>query len=275
MTVVLTCPHCGFSKQIPKHEIPMGAKWLTCSGCGGRFDFFLSNDKAISSDREMRSRPWLTESRRGAGGEAGRTGSPWENAPAGGFWKGMVQTCKEVIFRPSSFFTTLTFKGGMQEPLAFGLLLGSIGRMVGFFWQFLIWYDWIPFFQRADFARVPYGFLFLSLLIAIPIFLTAGILLYSGILHMLLRTVGGGKNGYEATLRVICYTQAAEIWGFIPVVGGWIGEIWQFVSQVIGLREIHETSYLRIFIAFLIPPALVFIIALALLIPLWKTLTDL
>ena len=32
----------------------------------------------------------------------------------------------------------MTHKGGMKEPLAFGLLLGSLGAMFGFFWDFLM-----------------------------------------------------------------------------------------------------------------------------------------
>jgi hypothetical protein len=92
--------------------------------------------------------------------------------------------------------------------------------------------------------------------------------IYSGILHLLLLIVGGGKNRFEATFRVVSYSQATQAWVLIPFIGGWIGGIWQLVVQTIGLREIHETSYFRLIIAFLIPVALLLLVTAAVLIPL-------
>ena len=74
---------------------------------------------------------------------------------------------------------------------------------------------------------------------------------------------GGGKNGFEATFRVISYSQAIQVVGVIPFIGGLLGGLWVLVVQVIGIREIHETSYLRVIVAFLIPLALIFLIVMA------------
>ncbi|MBW1851567.1 MAG: YIP1 family protein, partial [Deltaproteobacteria bacterium] len=69
--------------------------------------------------------------------------------------------------------------------------------------------------------------------------------------------MGGANNGFEATFRVICYSQAAQVWGLIPFVGGWVSLIWQLIVQIIGLKEIHETSYLKVLFAFLIPVTII------------------
>lgn len=60
---------------------------------------------------------------------------------------------------------------------------------------------------------------------------------------------------------MVSYSQAAQIWGLIPFIGGSIGWIWQLVVQIIGLREMHETSYSRVIIAFLIPVVFIFFLA--------------
>jgi hypothetical protein len=61
---------------------------------------------------------------------------------------------------------------------------------------------------------------------------------------------------------VVSYSQAAQIWALIPVLGGLVAGIWQLIVQIIGLREIHETSYLRVIIAFMIPVALIFFLVI-------------
>jgi hypothetical protein len=80
--------------------------------------------------------------------------------------------------------------------------------------------------------------------------------------------VRGADNGFEATFRVVAYSQAAQVLGIIPFVGGWIGWIWQLIIQIIGFREIHETSYLRVILAFVIPLVVGILLLLAVVIPL-------
>jgi len=69
--------------------------------------------------------------------------------------------------------------------------------------------------------------------------------------------VGGGKNGFEATFRAVCYSQATQFWALIPYAGGVVATLWLVVVQLIGIREIHGVSYARVLIAFLIPVVVV------------------
>ncbi|MBW1801662.1 MAG: hypothetical protein JRJ85_13145, partial [Deltaproteobacteria bacterium] len=73
---------------------------------------------------------------------------------------------------------------------------------------------------------------------------------------------------FEGTFRVIAYSQATQILGLIPVLGGMAGWFWHFIVQFIGIREIHDTTYLRVVLAFIIPFALIIFLILAFLIPL-------
>ena len=83
------------------------------------------------------------------------------------------------------------------------------------------------------------------------------------IVHLLLTVVGGARKGFEATFRAVCYSQATQFWALIPYVGGLIASLWLVVVQFIGIREIHEVSYTRVLIAFLIPVVLVVAVLLA------------
>jgi hypothetical protein len=129
MTVEIRCPQCNFSRSIPKERIPAGARWATCPQCKHRFAF---------APPEAGPRPEQEQEEAGAEGRVERGAPPWENRSQLGLWQGIYQTFKGVLFSPDKLFSTMTHKGGIMEPLAFGLLLGSIGSMFGFFWQFLM-----------------------------------------------------------------------------------------------------------------------------------------
>ncbi len=123
-------------------------------------------------------------------------------------------------------------------------------------------------FGDAILGHLTVGLIFLVMVVAIPVCVTLSMFIYSAILHLLLMIVRGGKNRFEATFRVVAYSQAAQAWDLIPVVGSWIGGIWQLIVQVIGLREMHNISYLRVFMAFLLPVGILFLLTMMALVPL-------
>ena len=253
MTVELICPNCHFSREIPENKMPEGASWVTCPRCGERFEFTAEHRvQQTGKKREKGPR---------------REGSPWEKRADLGLWQGIYQTSKDVIFSPETMFRGLTFQGGISEPLAFGLLVGSFGGMFGFFWQFLMASGLMYSLSLSVFDQFTMVLIFSITLVIIPILVTVGMFIYSGILYILLFIARGGANGYEATFRVVSYSMAAQAWGLIPFVGGWISVIWQIMVQIIGLREIHETSYLRVIIAFSIPLIVIFLLMAVVLFP--------
>jgi len=265
MTVNLICPFCRFSKKVPREKIPARAKWATCPQCGQRFKLFLKDrdidsiKKKTDTGAEYRG-PEPVEMEK----EIRRTDAPWENRNELGFLQGILQTLKGVLFSPEKFFKKLGCGSGIKEPLAFALLAGSVGSMFGFFWQFLLLSGTLLSIAKSFFGQsLSVGLIFLIVMVFIPVFVVINLFIYSGIIHVLMRIVGAGKNGFEATFRVMSYCHAAQIWVIIPFVGSWIGGIWQLVVQIIGLREIHRTSYLRVIIAFLIPVVSIFLLIMA------------
>ncbi len=259
MTVEITCPRCNFSKSIPAEKVPAGARWATCPQCKNRFAFAPPEADPGLEDKQNDI---------GEEGRVERRAPPWESRPELGLWQAIYQTFKGVLFSPDKLFSSMTHKGGIMEPLAFGLLLGSIGSMFGFFWQFLMMSGSLMALGEELIGHLSMSLIFFVIIIISPLFVTIAMFVTSAVLHLLLLVVRGGKNGFEATFRVVSYSQATQIWGVIPFLGGFIGALWIIIVQIIGLREIHETSYLRVILALLIPVALGLLLLLAIVIPL-------
>ena len=272
MTEELICPYCRFSKTISREDIPMNAKRAVCPRCKRKFDFSV-HDRTNSPDVSAREeRPDFLEAGHGNEKKEERTGrwdSPWEDRQDAGVMEGIFSTLRAVLFSPAVLFRTLTFKGGIREPLAFGLLTGAAGNMFSIFWPVLLFsegFGALPFGQTLLTDLNP-GLVFLITLLAVPIWVVLTMFIYAGILHLMLLIVRGGGNRFEATFRVVAYSQAAQAWCLIPVVGSWIAGVWQLAVQVIGLREMHETTYLKVIIAFLIPIFILIAFFIALILP--------
>ena len=238
MTVEIVCPKCGYSKQLAKDRIPPGVRWATCPRCRERFDFTRDLDRAGTKRH-------------------GRIPSPWERRAEIGLRKGIFQTAKDVAFSPRAFFRHTAAEGGVREPLAFGILFGSIGLMLELFWEFLMGEGSLSSIQIGFMADYGASLVFLAAAILCPVAATVMICMTSLIVHLLLTVVGGARNGFEATFRAVSYSQATQFWALIPFVGGLIASLWLVVVQTIGIREIHEVSYTRVLIAFFIPVVLV------------------
>jgi predicted Zn finger-like uncharacterized protein len=232
---VITCPQCNYSRSIPIERIPSRTRWVRCPRCGTRFEFARKE-----GDQEGKRDAAI----------------PWERRAELGLWQGLTRTMRGVLFSPRSTFSSMPVSGGWREPLAFGLLIGSIGSMFTFFWEFIGESIGILKPLLGVSTSVSSPLVFLILMFLSPLFVTVYLFISSIIFHVLLVLVRGGTNGFEATLRVVSYSQATAAWSVVPILGGAIGWIWKSVVYIIGLKEAQETSYARVILAFFIPLAL-------------------
>ena len=253
MSVELVCPYCRFSKRISEKKIPAAAKTAICPRCHRKFPLSGSNrTDGLSGRKSSETVETDTPGRPSdAETETGRT--PWERRNDLGLINGIFLTFRKVLFQPGALFGAQNQPCGLKEPLAFGLLAGGFGDMLAFFWPVLLFsLGFIPFGDTV-FARLSGIWIFLTLIVGIPLAVTLNLVCYSGILHLMLLMVRGGTEGYQSTFRVVAYSQAALAWNVIPFMGAWIATVWKLVIQVIGLHEIHHTSYARVIMAFLLP----------------------
>ena len=237
--VKITCPQCNYTKSIPIEKIPPGTRWIKCPKCGNRFKY-LKKKEGVETEK--------------------RDATPWERRLELGLWKGVKQTIKSVLFSPKNMFSSMPVRGGWREPLAFGLLVGSISSMCAFFWEFLIANSGLlrPFEGFSISLSSP--IIFLIFIFLSPLLVSIGIFVSSLIIHLLLLLVKAGNNRFEATFRVVAYSQATRIWSILPFIGSPIGWVWRSIVQIIGLKEAHETTYFRIIVAFSIPIVLLLLI---------------
>jgi hypothetical protein len=87
----------------------------------------------------------------------------------------------------------------------------------------------------------------------IPILIFMGLVVAAVLLHVSLFLVGGANEDFEATFRVVCYSAAPDLFGVLPIIGGFIGLIWKIYITVVGVREVHEISTAKSVLAFVLP----------------------
>ncbi|MFO7783084.1 MAG: YIP1 family protein [Thermodesulfobacteriota bacterium] len=271
MKTRISCPHCGFTTEIPTKRIPLKARFASCPRCRERFPLRLQDPPSAPPPGTT---PVLTGSSPDTAPVAreplksGRGPSPWEDRGRIGLWKGIYRSFLDTILSPGVFFRTMHTHKGLKEPLAVGILFGSIGLITGLFRDFVLSVWGYGGGVQVLSSGVDSPGLLSGIMALSPLIVCIGIFIMSGILHLFLRIFRGASQGFEGTFRVVAYGQATQIFGAVPILGGLIGGLWYLVVLIVGMREIHETSYSRVILAFLTPFLLTGAMALAVLIPL-------
>ena len=178
-----------------------------------------------------------------------RVGPAWEQRKTLGFFKAIWQTFIAVVSDPGKTFSTMKREGGIGSPWLFYLILSCFGFLLGIIYQLMMTafhFSLVPG-QKEDIYTMLFhstGLLIglLCLLIAVPLLVTFSSFIWSGVLHLCLKILGGANQPFETTYRVIAYTAALSLFGIIPIVGGVVGGIWMIIVVIIGLAKAHEIS---------------------------------
>ncbi len=231
MNEIITCPFCGFSKNVEPSGIPGSTKAAICPKCKHCFPLLPRQHQEESDDLPV---GWSEEVFLPiAKHEASRRLFP-------GF-------ALDLLRAPYDFFRR---RESLEEPpetsFSFGLLFGSIGTMLILFWR-LVAMAW-GVGSGSAWAPMLLGAVFMLCVVLTPIWVTLAMLINTLVAHFCLLMVGAGGEGLKGTFRVVAYSQAAKSLGIFPVVGGPAAFIWQLVIQVIGLREVHGISSVRVLI---------------------------
>ena len=185
---------------------------------------------------------------------AARSGLPWERRQERGLWNAFIETLQMVLTRPGVAFTTMKREGGLTEPLLYALIGGSFGMAVYVIYNFV--FRSLALFpsRHSPFANLVGGLGWIALLVLTPVFVVIGTFIISAILHLCLLLVGGAKQSFETTFRVICFSGGSvNPLLIIPLCGGLIVGVWKIVLYCIGLARAHETDSGRAVLAVLLP----------------------
>ncbi len=186
-----------------------------------------------------------------------RSGLPWETQPKsfGTWW----ETAKLCMMQPSYAFRIMWQYGGVGSPLLFGisgLAIGSFGQLL---WN-------IPLVVIVSLAGNqgqggPETAGLIGLQVGMQIgqavagvgFGAVALFIGAAIIHVCLMMVGGAKQGYETTFRVLAYSQGATAWLNAIPCGALVAVVWVFVQEIIGLAEAHEIPASKAALAIFLP----------------------
>ncbi len=62
------------------------------------------------------------------------------------------------------------------------------------------------------------------------------------IYHLFVMLFTRQHAGFEATLRVVCYSTGTHVFFFIPLLGELLGGLWQLILVTMGFKEVHRIS---------------------------------
>lgn len=182
----------------------------------------------------------------GSGG-APPQGTPWDRRAELGFVPAVFDTIKGVLGSPTEFFRAMPKEGGIGGPLGYGVLVGYFGVLVTAIYQALmntlIGSTLAGLGDRGSFGRLaPYlegGVGLLSQVLFGPIGILIGIFVFSGLYHLVLLIMGEARQGFETTVRVVCYVESAAVLQIVPFCGGLLTLVAWIVVGIVGLSEAH------------------------------------
>ncbi len=183
---------------------------------------------------------------------------PWEDRGRSVF-DAFFETVKLMATRPTEAFNRMPVQGGIGRPLFYAVAVGWLGVVVGVGWNLLFQGMWLPFLESTeDLAGMGaiYGLTIGSgILVAViaPFFIILSIFVAAAIFHLMLMILGGANHGFEATVRVVCYTQTAQLAGLIPCCGSIIGLVWTIVLYTTGFSTAHRTSQGKALLTIFLP----------------------
>jgi hypothetical protein len=185
---------------------------------------------------------------------APRSGLPWDQRQEKGFFNAFIETLQMVLTKPGIAFTAMKREGGLAEPLLYALTGGSFGAVIYFIYNFV--FRSLALFpnRHNPLADLLGGLGWIVLVILAPVFVVIGTFIGSAILHLCLMLVGGAKQSFEATFRVICFAGGSvNPLLVIPLCGGLIVGVWKVVLYCIGLSRAHEADTGRAVLAVFLP----------------------
>src|SRR6266568_7976305 len=138
-----------------------------------------------------------------------RSGLPWDERQTKGLLNAFIETLQMVLRKPVAAFTAMKREGGLGEPLLYAAIGGTFGVVFAVIYNFVL-RSFTSFGDRHDaFAHLLGGLGWIVILILAPVFVVIGTFIASAILHICLMIVGGAKQTFETTFRVVCFAEGS------------------------------------------------------------------
>lgn len=238
------CPHC--------HHILPDDEVSSCPNCGG-------DPRPVAPPPRPPAVPapaWPSPPAAAPG-----PGFPWDHRDRIGFLTALVETTRQVLTAPGAFFRAMPVVGGLGSPLLYGVVTGWVGLIASAFYQAIfrsvVGSSFGDFGERPEIAAV-LGWIegwagFFAQVAFGGVFVVIGLFVAAGILHVMLLILGGARRDFEATFRVVSFSQATNVLFLLPFCGQLIGGVWCLVLYVLGLAQAHQIGHGKALAAVLLP----------------------
>jgi len=153
-----------------------------------------------------------------------------------------IKTWKEVMLRPSDFYTRMQTTGEYTDPLTFVAISSIIsGVLTSLVRDLMLTSGILPgmlalidmHYSRPDLS------IFWIVMLA-PISWIVGVFILALIFNLLYKVLGGTGN-YNGTVRFLSYASATGVLTWIPFIGLIIG-IYQLYLYIVGGMIVHNVS---------------------------------
>jgi hypothetical protein len=182
----------------------------------------------------------------------------WERRSEVGFFPAVLETVWQILGAPVTAFRQMKTDGGLGTPLLFFLIVGGICQCIGITYSLIInSVSKVNTMQQTQ--EIPPFLLYLEhhpavYFLILPFSMLFSIFMGAGLLHLCLMVLGGANKPFETTFRVYAYAMGAgAALMVIPLCGGILQLVYLPILFCIGLKEAHQTTYLRAIVAFVIP----------------------
>lgn len=260
----IRCPQCGYGKEVDEAVLTPSVTFATCPECGNRFRFRDAvpenePDFTLDSGQEEPARDSAvveedhTHPTSHAAPEEGPMPSwaqpqkaeaeIWAYAREVGVVAALIANTRHILQRPQGFFATMSREVSFLVPLSYYLIISLVGIGLETFWQTAVGNPILP---EAFSGAVSSPGEMIQLVMFSPVVLMLYLYALSGILHLGLVLTGAAKGGVRTTMRVVCYSSAADMLSIIPVVGSLLGGLLRLWIIVVGLRTVHGTTTARV-----------------------------
>jgi hypothetical protein len=183
-----------------------------------------------------------------------RSGLPWDARATKGLFSAFIETLQMVLTRPSEAFTAMQREGGLGEPLLYAVIGGTFGTLFALVYNYAFRNLALFPTRHNAFENMIGGVGLIFLLVFTPLLVVIWTFIWSAILHVCLMMVGGAKQSFETTFRVICFGGGSlNPLLVIPFCGGLVVLVWKIIVYSIGLARAHETETGRAVLAVLLP----------------------
>lgn len=274
--MLIVCPQCGFSREVPKDRLQGRSVAITCPKCQCKFRLYANGDMDILEDRhnqgdteedkrivasrayEREKRRWEEENSKTAPLE---TGIAWDIAPNGVSWlDAFFRTVIGVMFSAQKFFSRLNRHRPVFRALIFYLIICVFQITVERLWLEGL----IRFFNTASLddpqletllaMLAPKSGFFLTLLVrtAINAF---QLYLISFLMELALRIAAPGKSSFGLVFQILAYSGAPYLLCVIPGLGSLAALVWSIGCIAIGCKVAMKLDWGQVLVGFL-PPLL-------------------